>query len=70
MQDQGSTNPEAIDKAKQEAESQVDRIIDEFAGKVPGGANLSPQAKEKANEAIENLEEEAKKRFGGLFGRH
>ncbi len=60
---------DAIERAGQMAQDQVNQAIDELAQKVPGGDKAAEQAKQKADEAVEGLEEEVKKRFGGLFGK-
>lgn len=64
----GQGGQDALEGAKQQAEQQVGKIIDEYAGKVPGGDQAAQQAKDTANQAIENLEDEAQKRLGGLGG--
>jgi len=46
----------------------VDQAIDQFADQIPGGKQYSQQAKDAANSGLDALENEAQKRFGGMFG--
>ena len=74
-----------LDEPRRMAEQQIDQAIDQFASKVPGGSQFTPQAKEAASGILDNLEnaleKEAEKRIeglpgnlggmlGGLFGGH
>jgi len=59
------------DQARQAAQQQVNSGIDQFAKKIPGGDQYSQQAKDTADNALENMEQQAENRFGnlgGLFG--
>lgn len=64
----GQGGSDQIDAARQQAQGQINQTIDQFAGKIPGGDQLSQQAKDAASGGLNRLEEEAKKRLGGLFG--
>ena len=57
-----------LDAARQQAEQQADQAIDQYASKIPGGEQLAQQAKDTVNRELGNLEDEAKKRLGGMFG--
>ena len=50
------------------ANQQIDSAIDQYASKIPGGEQYKQQAKDAASGELDNLEQEAEKRFGGLFG--
>jgi hypothetical protein len=57
-----------LDAARQQAQQQADQAIDQYASKIPGGEQLAQQAKDTVNQELGNLEDEAKKRLGGMFG--
>ena len=67
-QAQGAQQQGAINQARQMAGQQVDQAIDQFADQIPGGKQYSQQAKDAANSGLDSLENEAQKRFGGMFG--
>jgi hypothetical protein len=50
------------------AGQQVAQAIDQFANQIPGGQQYSQQTKDAADNVLDNLEGEAEKRMGGLFG--
>ena len=57
--------------ARQMAENQINQAIDQYGNKIPGGSKFTQQAKDAADGALNNLEQEAEKRMGnlgGLFG--
>ncbi len=53
---------------RQQAQGQINQTIDQVAGRVPGGAGMSQQAKDAASGGLDSLEQSAKDRLGGLFG--
>lgn len=54
--------------ARQQAEDQVNNTIDEFANRVPGSQRYAQQAKDQADNALGDIENEAEKRMGDLGG--
>ena len=57
--------------ARQMAENQINQAIDQYGNKIPGGSKFTQQAKDAADGALNNLEQDAEKRMGnlgGLFG--
>src|SRR5579872_3407885 len=50
--------------ARQQAQDQVDSAIDQFANRVPGGQQVSQQAKDQAGNALDDIEKEAENRMG------
>src|SRR5579872_7210392 len=50
--------------ARQQAQNQVDSAIDQFANRVPGGQQVSQQAKDQAGNALDDIEKEAENRMG------
>src|SRR5207248_72373 len=67
-QGQGAQQQGAVHQARQVAGQQVDQAIDQFANQIPGGQQYSQQAKDAAASGLDALENEAQKRFGGMFG--
>lgn len=59
---------EQINQAKQMAKQQIDQVIDQFAGRIPGGQQLSQPAKDAVGGVIDNLADQAMQRMGGMFG--
>src|SRR5690242_2543777 len=59
---------------RQQAEQRMDEIIDQNAGRIPGGERYKQQAKELAERGLDAAEEEIKRRIsekgslGGIFG--
>src|SRR5579884_2945526 len=58
-QDQQGEGQDPFGGARQMAGQQVDRAIDQFAGKIPGGQQYAQQAKDAASGILGNLESEA-----------
>ena len=66
---QGQQGP--LGDARQMAENQINQAIDQYGNKIPGGSQFTQQAKNAADGALNNLEQDAEKRMGnlgGLFG--
>jgi hypothetical protein len=64
----GQPGQDRFGGARQAAEGQVDNAIDQFANRIPGGAEHAQQAKDAANQGIDNLEQEAENRMGNAGG--
>ncbi|MGH2504278.1 MAG: hypothetical protein ACRDID_17360 [Ktedonobacterales bacterium] len=52
------------DQAKQAASGEADSLIDDVAGKVPGGEQFAQQAKDTANQAIDGGAQAAEQAAG------
>src|SRR5436309_1333418 len=69
--DQGQQGGYGQSQDPYEQQQQVNSAIDQYANKIPGGEQYAQQAKDITDSGLENLEEQAKKRFGnpgGMFG--
>ena len=73
----GAFDPNNIlQNAEQQAKDKADSAIDELASKVPGGEQLAQQAKDAANQGIDQAgqagaqqaEQQAKDKLGGMGG--
>ena len=51
-----------------QAEDRIDQLIDQVAGKVPGGSAVAQKAKDAVPGALDSLEKAAEGRMGGLLG--
>lgn len=76
-QQQSPISPAQLDAARHIAEQQVDKAIDQFAQKIPGGTEHVQQAKDAASNILDKMEQEAEEHMGdlggmlgGLFGHH
>lgn len=61
-------NPGQFDAAREMAERKANRVIDQFANKIPGGQKFSGQAKQAVSGILHTLEKEAGNRLGNLGG--
>lgn len=66
--DQNTNQDGMLGGARQVAEQKVDQAIDQFATKIPGGAQYSQQAKDAANSALHNLQKEGENRITNMGG--
>ncbi|GHO42499.1 hypothetical protein [Ktedonospora formicarum] len=66
-QREGQFDPQ-INAAREAAENKINRIIDDFAKKVPGGEQFKEKAKDMAGGALNMVQDEARKRSGGILG--
>jgi len=78
---QGQPNNGMLSSAEQMAEQKVNEAIDQFAHKIPGGENVSQQAKVAADNVLKNLEQQLEQQaeqhkgdvgsiIGNIFGGH
>lgn len=65
---QGSMGQGQMDNLRQEAQDQIDRTIDQYASKVPGGDQVSQKAKDAAASGLDQIEKEAENRMGNMGG--
>ncbi|GAC1404417.1 MAG: hypothetical protein NVS4B12_15480 [Ktedonobacteraceae bacterium] len=84
MADQNPQQPighEQAEQLKHQAEQKIDETIDQFAQKIPGGTQVSQQAKDAMSGVLDNLEQQAEAQagnllnnagniIGGIFGHH
>ena len=66
--DQNTNQDGMLSGARQVAEQKVGQAIDQFATKIPGGTQYSQQAKDAANNALQNLEKEGENRINNMGG--
>jgi hypothetical protein len=76
-QQQSPISQGQLDAARDMAEQQIDKAIDQFAQKIPGGTEHVQQAKDAASNILDKMEQEAEAHMGdlggmlgGLFGHH
>ena len=53
---------------REQAQQKVDTTIDQFAGKVPGGDQVSQQAKDAASKGLDQLEQQGESQIGKAGG--
>ena len=68
MGQSGQSGQDQFGGARQAAQGQVDNAIDQFANRIPGGGQYAQQAKDAANQGIDNMEQEAENRMGNAGG--
>ena len=59
---------EQAEQLKQMAEQRIDATIDQYAQKIPGGTQVSQQAKDAAGNVLDGLEKQAEAQAGNLLG--
>lgn len=59
---------EQIDSARKVAEERIDKVIGDFAKKVPGGQQFEQRAKDIASGALNVVQDQAHKRSGNIIG--
>jgi len=61
-----------LSSVRQDIESQMGGLIDQYANQIPGGSRFSPEAKQALSGVLDNLqrqlENEAANRLGGMDG--
>ncbi len=57
-----------LENLRQQAQDQIDRTIDQYASKVPGGEQVSQKAKDAAASGLDQIEKEAENRMGNMGG--
>ena len=69
---QNDMEDKALQGARDQAQTQVDNAIDQFAQKVPGGEAVSGTAKNAVHGVLDNLEQQAQNKademLGGMLG--
>lgn len=77
MQNQGNPQQEgfiddSLNSARQQLEGHIGDVIDQYAGRVPGGERFTPEAKQAVSGILDGLqkqlENEAASRMGNLGG--
>ncbi|GCE07047.1 hypothetical protein [Dictyobacter aurantiacus] len=77
MQNQGNPQQEGfiddtLHSARQQLENHIGDVIDQYAGRVPGGERFTPEAKQAVSGILDGLqkqlESQAASRMGGLGG--
>ena len=77
MMNQGNPQPDGfvddtLHGARQQLEGHIGQVIDQYAGRVPGGERFTPEAKQAVAGVLDSLqkqlEAEAANRLGGLGG--
>ncbi|HTK10550.1 MAG TPA: hypothetical protein VL485_25480 [Ktedonobacteraceae bacterium] len=64
--DNQQENP--ISQAREKAEKKIDKIIDNYAAKIPGASQYSGKAKGAVGTILKKLEESGERRLGTLSG--
>ena len=57
-----------INAARKKAEEGIDRVISDFAKKIPGGEQFEQQAKDMAGGALNVVQDQARKHSGNILG--